>query len=323
MRVWVGLLIGVWASLCLGNVEAILARDHRPEIGEVVGQPWAELERHLGPIGPADRDERATFDVLAKVLESVRRKFPKHHRVFIGRDLEMLYDMHQLTVPPEEKKLGYLAQISRLVARDSHRNSLIEYLKKTGTDVEALARGEGEVLWLDTGARGSIYCNLLGHLYDHLGPQASPQTRRNLFSRIHPHLLQSKGNNTMGRYLDYLCAGTPASAREFFRDYIFFDELDPTLLDGVVSRDFYYRSKWLVNNIEHSPKWHPRIARIHQGQFEMAVNDRFTGEVNRKKHLILMARLARYVLGDRPWPGDSCPSALQVNVVTTADPGPN
>lgn len=307
-------MLGIWVLVATGArageaeralVRGWLEKDARPNPAEVMHVPLEDIEAVVGEVGSPDASEAEVNRLFEGVLTRLRARFPAARKILFARDCEFLYDAAIASAPPEERKLWFLIPVSREVAKRSSASALANLVDKHGMPKDA-PLDPGSVIWLDTGARGTIYNHLFSKLIGRLPEAEQPRLSR----AVVPLLLQSRGQGShepLGRWLDQ-GERDADDILAYLANYVYYEELDHQFLSSLgISSSFQYRSRWLVDNVEHTPKWTQRWLYVDDaGTLYYEGMTRYTGTIDRPEHLRRMVRTLRHF---RP---KECSSALKI-----------
>lgn len=323
MHKWGAWLLLVWGLVAQAGQEhraairKLLEAPSRPTAEEVLRWPIGDLEAEVGSILPLSGEDLRVARVFRGVVEHLQSHYRLAHKLLFARDCEFLFDAAYALVPPEERARWTLVPISRSVSKESTGLALERLLARHGMPLGDDVAAQSTV-WLDTGARGTIY----NHLFAKLLPRREHSAQIALARSVVPLLLQSRWPSSQFDLAEWLMVRprSPSDVQAYVLEGLRYAELDHQLLStqGIPS-DFVARSRWLVDYVEHSPKWTTRVHSVTEnGELQFEGINRYTGNLDRRAYLRYQARILRHFWPGPGWPGDAPPADCAVAFASEA-----
>ncbi len=245
------------------SIDALTRGTERPTIQEVSQFPVEVVRSNLGdPLALTARDQ-TVYKLYELMVQELRHKYSDSLIMIFGRDGEEFYDAYMAMASREEASRIKLFDASRPLSRNSSDRALMVYMQAHGMRINDIIAGRQKVVWIDSGSRGSIYITLLAVLIRQV-PDTDPQRSqklRNIFNMISPKLIVAWGHPTAANFADTLIAHgtTNADLIGTMFSQLYFEQIPRNgRAEFGIDGDDASKRRWVVDHIEHIPKWGPR-----------------------------------------------------------------
>lgn len=289
------------------DIQKMLEAFDRPTPAQLRRVPWDQIEVVTGPIPAITPVQQNVFGLFNAVIAEMRQSFPDSVILVFGRDGEFFHDAYHTVARPSERARLSLIQASRGLVKNSKPEDLVKFLELHKVKPADIFAGKQKVLMFDTGSRGQIFGRILGLLVS-LIPENDPQRYQklmNLYENVEGRLIVAVGQPSKNEMLAWLRSQVRSNVEiaERTKERLFYHHLPSSGREAFgLGKTFDLEYPWLVNNVEHTPKWRARTERVDaEGKVYLVPDPKDQGDINPLRHMIYQLQVLRHFLGNRPW----------------------